>query len=482
MSKTLKQQTAHGIFWSFLDKFGQQALNMAVSIVLMRYFLTPEDYGLVAVIFIVYALGFVLIDSGFSNALIRKKEVTQTDLSSVFYFNVALSLLFYLLIFFLAPLVAYMYHKPVLTGLVRVMALGIPLTSLSLIQVTLLTKTMDFKRLASTNLISIFCSGTLSLFLAWQGYDYWVLVIQPLSGILVKNICLWSVGSWRPTLIYSKKSIRELWAYSSKLLVANTLSIICKNIYASLIGKYYPLKEAGFYSNANKYSEISYQTLIPAIYTTVYSAMANMEEDMESLKNAFRKTVRVAAFVYFPIMLGLIATAEPLFLTIFGTKWISIVPYFKILCIGFIFMGTSSLYNTILFLKGKSSALLKFSLLYNVALLLSIVITIRIGVLSMAVSWSVIGAVYTIAYTSYAKKMIQYTFVEQLKDIIPYLILATLMGVGVYALSFLIHNQLILIGVQVSAGIAFYLGTTYLLGSKVFRDMVEIIKNKINIT
>ncbi|MCL1851248.1 MAG: lipopolysaccharide biosynthesis protein [Bacteroidetes bacterium] len=478
MSKTLKEKTAHGIFWNFLDKFGQQALNILVTIVLMRFFLTPDDYGLVSVIFIVNALGFAFIDSGFSNALIRKKEVTQTDLSSVFYFNIVISLLFYLLIFCTAPLIAHIYHKPVLTGLVRVMALSLPLCSMALVQTTLLTKSIDFKRLASTNLIAIFCSGALSLFLAWKGYGVWVLVIQPFSITLVRNICLWSISSWRPSLIYSRQSIQNLWKYSSKLLISSTVSIICKNIYSSLIAFFYPFKEAGFYFNANKYSEIPHQTIIPAIHTTVYPAMTNLGDNPESLKNAFRKMIRVASFIFFPVMLGLIATADPLMLTVFGVKWIPIVPYFKVLCVGYLFMGINSLYTVILFLKGKSSAVLFFNLLYSIALLLSIVLTVRISVWSMAISWTMVGVIYTIVYTSYVRKMIQYTVIEQLKDILPYFILATTMGIGIYLFSALIHNNFILVSVQIITGAIFYISACYLLGSKVFREAIEMIKNK----
>jgi len=478
MSKTLKEKTAHGIFWSFLDKFGQQGLHMVVGIILMRYFLSPAEYGLVAVIIICNALGYVIIDSGFSNALIRKKEVTQTDLSSVFYFNVILSLLIYLLIFLAAPFIAFFYENPLLIKLVRIMALSIPLYSLSLVQITLFTKAIDFKRLAFSNIIALVCSGTLSLLLAWKGYGVWVLVMQPLSVIFVKNICLWSLSSWRPTLVYSKNSIKDLWKYSSKLLASSTLSVICKNLYASLIGKYYPIEQAGFYSNANKYAEISFQTVIPAISTTVYPAMSNLQDEPEQLKKAFRKTVRVSSFVFFPVMLGLIVAAEPLILTVFGTKWLSIVPYFKVLCAGYLFMGMSSLNNILLFLKGKSAAFLYFTLSYNIALLISIVISVHIGVLAMAISWSIVSVVYTAVYTLYTSKMIAYRLGEFVKDIIPYFTLALVMSAGVSVLSYFIQNHIILVGVQVVSGAAFYLGATYLLGSKVFKEVVEIIKNK----
>ena len=445
----------------------------------MRCFLSPTDYGLIAVIWIFNALGGALMDSGFSNALIRKQDVSQTDLSSVFYFNIAIGVLFYIVIFFLAPYIALFYEKPVLTQLVRAMALCIPFYSISVVPITLLSKSLDFKKLASTNFIAIFCSGALSLFLAWKGYGAWVLVIQQLSIIIVRNICLWSVSKWRPNWIYSKQSIKELWEYSSKLLASSTLTIICKNIYASLIGRFYPMAQAGYYSNANKYAEIPFQTVIPAITSTVYPAISNLQDEPEQLKKAFRKTVRVSSFVFFPVMLGLIATAEPLILSVVGTKWLPIVPYFKVLCAGYLFMGMSSLNNILLFLKGKSTTYFYFTLSYNIALLLGIAATLRMSVLAMAISWCIVSVIYTVVYTLYVRKTIQYRIGELIKDIIPYCALAVAMGVGVYALSLFIHNHFILAGVQVVVGAAFYLGTTYLLGSKVFKEVVEIVKNKL---
>ena len=479
MNKTLKEKTAYGIFWSFVDKFGQQGLNLVVSVILARYFLSPADYGLIGMIFIFNALGFVLIDGGFSNALIRKQDVTQTDLSSVFYFNVGISLAFYLLIFFCAPFVASFYDKPILTALIRVMALSIPLNSLTLIQITLLSKSINFKRLATANLIALFCSGSLSLFLAWKGLGVWVLVIQLLSLTLVKNICLWSMSSWRPSAIYSMQSIKSLWRYSSHLLASSALSIVVNNLYASIIGKFYPTEEAGYYGQANKYSELPYSTIMSAIHTAVYPSMAKVANEPERFKNVFRKTNRVSAFVFFPIMLGLIVIADPLIITLLGMKWQPMVPYFQVLCVGYVFFGMNSLYSNILYIKGISSTHFKFNILYRVLLLTSIIFTLSIGVLAMVISWSIVTIIFTVSYTSYTRKKIAYTFVEQIKDMAPYFILALVMSMGIFSLSFLIENRTILLIVQIITGAFFYLGSNYLFGSKVFKEIIDMVKNKI---
>lgn len=479
MSKTLKEKTAHAIIWSFIDKFGQHALSLVITIVLMRFFLSPSDYGLMGLIVVFNALGSILIDSGFSNALIRKQEVTQTELSSVFYFNIAVSLLFYCVLFFCAPFVASYYKQPILTSLIRVSSLGIPLFSLTLIQITLITKEVNFKLLAHTNLIAFISSGTISFFFAWKGLGVWVLVIQPLSLVCIKNICLWSVSSWRPCLTYSKQSVKNLWGYSSQLLASSTLTIVFNNLYTMLIGKYYPLNQVGYYSQANKHSELPYLAIMPAIQSVLYPVMAKMGDVNESLKKTLRKTIRVSSFVYFPVMFGIMATATPLVQTLFGAKWQPIVPYLQILCFGHIFLGMSSPFTNILYVKGKSAMLLKFNILYRFLQLLAFIFAIRFGIISMLVVWCMVGIIYTCLVALYSGNKIGYTFFEQLKDIAPYFIIALCMGVGIFFLSAFTENHVLLLFIQIAVGTAFYLSFTYLLGSKVFREVLEIIKNQI---
>jgi len=478
-SKTLKEKTATGIVWSFIDKFGQQGLYFIVGIILARYFLSPTDYALVAMVFIINALGNILVDSGFSNALIRKQDVTQTDLSSVFYFNIVISLLFYLLIFFCAPLFALYFQQPILTKLARTMALCIPLYSLTLIQITLLAKAINFKRLASVNLIALFCSGSLSIFLAWKGLGVWVLVIQYLIFNVVRNICLWSFSTWYPNARYSMQSIKNLWNYSSKLLLSSIIAVIFNNIYVFFMGKIYPMKDIGYYNQANKYSELSYTTIMSAIQTSVYSAMANTgEHNNEGLKKILRKTVRVSSFILLPIILGLIATAEPLVHTLLDTKWLPIVPYMQILCIGYLFLGMTTSYNNILFIKGLSSTFLRFNIFYRALILLSILFTMYKGIAIMLIAWSIVATFYALFLMFFIGKKIHYTFFEQIKDIIPYFTLAIFMGAGVFFFSFIIENHVILLLTQIMIGATFYLGANYLLGSKVFREVIEIIKKK----
>ena len=480
MSKTLKEKTADSIVWSFLDRFGQQGISIIVWIILMRYFLAPSDYALIGMIGIVNALGYVLVDSGFSNALIRKQEVTQTDLSSVFYFNILLGVLFYLLVFCCAPLFTLYFNQPALTNLARVVALNIPLNALTLVQGTLLAKALRFKQLAATGLIAYFCSGCVILFLAWKGLGFWVLAIQPLSANIVRNICLWSFNRWRPTIEYSINSIKNLWNYSSKLLLTSTITVIFNNIYVFFIGKIYPINDTGYYSQANKYSDLAYSTITMSFQSVLYPTLASIgAHDSEGLKKAMRKIVRVSAFVILPLMMGLIAIAEPFVTTLLSAKWLPIVPYLQILCIGYLFIGLTSSYNNILFVKGLSSTFLTFNILYRVAILLSIVLTMYHGIKVMLMAWSIVAILYAVALMIFVGRKIKYTLWEQVKDILPYFTLALGMGSGVFILSYWIEKHTVLFILQLIAGATFYLGATYLLGSKVFREVIEMMKLKL---
>jgi O-antigen/teichoic acid export membrane protein len=479
MSDNLKHKAAQAISWSFVDKFGQQALTFITGLVLARWFLSPSDYGLIGLITVFNMLGYTLTDSGFSNALIRKQDVTQTDLSSVFYFNIFIGLAAYLLLFLAAPYIASFYRQPILTSVIRVITLSIPLSALSVIQTTLLLKAVNFKVQARANLIALFCAGGVAIVLAFNGFGVWVLVFQLLVNLLVRNACLWMLSSWRPGRVYSRKSIRELWAYSAKLLLSGVLSAVFNNIYSLLIGKFYPIKDVGYYTQANKYAELPYYTVGSAIQSVTYPIISQIGQDAERLKNAFRKIIRVSAFFIFPIMLGLAAVAEPLVHTIIGEKWLPIVPYMRILCIGYIFFSLPNIYYSILFLKGESSRALWFNIFHKILLVVGIVATFRLGITALVITWAVVAMLYAFTMTISTGRRIHYRIPEQLKDIFPYFFIAIFMAMGVYLLSYVIASYWQLLIVQLFAGALFYLGMVYILGSKVFREIMEIIKSRI---
>jgi O-antigen/teichoic acid export membrane protein len=278
-------------------------------------------------------------------------------------------------------------------------------------------------------------------------------------------------------MVYCRESIKNLWGYSSKLLLSSVITVVFNNIYVFFIGKIHPVEDVGYYAQANKYSEIPNNSIVSAMQAVIFPVMASIgANDSEALKRMMRKTIRVASFVIFPVMLGLIVTAEPLVLTLIGTKWLPFVPYLQILCVGYIFIGMTTFYNNILYVKGLSSTFLYFNLLYRALVLISIVITMYQGITAMIIAWDIVAILYALFMMAYIGKKIQYSFIEQLKDIAPYFIVAISMSVGVFCFTFIIKNSVVLLLAQLTTGATFYLGATYLLGSKVFREAIEMVK------
>jgi O-antigen/teichoic acid export membrane protein len=478
MEKTLKQKTAQALVWTLVDRFGQQLLAFAVGLVLARYYLSPDDYGLMGMIAIFTALGAILLDSGFSNALVRKKEVNQAELSSVFYFNLGMGIFLYILIFFAAPFIADFYHQPRLIAITRVAALPFLINPFTLVQWVNLTRDLNFKTITIVGFISLFCSAAVSLSLAMNGFGVWALVYQNVTFLFVRTFCFWIYTSWRPSRLFDKQCIKELWGFSSNILMISVLNTVFNNLYTALIGRFYPLRDAGYYAQADKLTTVSAFTLSSALQNATYPVLSRIGDDEERLQRATRKTMRVAAFIVLPALFGLSAVATPLVQLLLTDKWIAIVPYLQKLVIVWVFIIFMNLHNNVLYVRNKARMALYLECGKKSLILLCALIAIPLN-LSIAVTF-LVGA-YIIGFAVSAVVLVKqanYPLLCQIKDIFPYFCIAVIMAAGVYGLSFCFDNNALLIAVQLIAGVSFYLAAAYLLGSNVLREVLEMLKIK----
>ena len=478
MAKTLKQQTANAIVWNFIDKFGQQALAFVVWVILSRYFLSSGDYGLIGMLAIFIALSNVLLDSGFSWALIRKQHVSQADLCSVFYCNISISICLYLILFFCAPFIANFYNQPILVPLCRVSSLVFLINSTSLIQLALLTRETDFKHITIANGVGLSCSIIVSFILAFSGCGVWVLVFQNIAFCFVRNIFLWIFSSWRPSLVFDIKSIRGLWGFSSKVIITGILNNLFGNVYALIIGKLYYLKDVGYYTQGSRLPDLSVNAIYGALQSATYPILSKVKDDSERLKRAFRKVIRVTSFVSFPVLFGLAAIASPLVHTLLTEKWAPSIPYIQKLCIAGAFLPLVGTSINILYVKGLSTKVLILEIIRKTLILLCILLTIRLSIDALVNGLVIAHIVGFFVGAAIAGKQIAYKIREQIKDIIPYFVLASLMACAVYMLSYYIQNQLYLLIIQIVSGCIIYLGATYLLGSKIFRDVLKLLRKQ----
>jgi O-antigen/teichoic acid export membrane protein len=461
-SANLKGVAAKGLFWSAMERFGAQGIQFVFGIMITRILL-PEDFGLVGMILIFMAVGQTLVDSGFGSALIWKKDPTPADYSTVFYFNISFSLVLYILFFLLAPFIAGFYDEPQLTNLIRVLCLNFIILSFSLIQQTVLQKRVDFKLLTYVNVAGSLIAGIIALYMAIKGFGAWAIVIQILAKSFITSLLLWIFNKWRPIMVFSWFSLKELFNYGSKLTLAGLIYTIFQYLYFNVIGKLFPVASLGFYTRAVQLQEFPVKTIASVFNRVAFPIFSTIQNDNERLKNAVSKTLRTMVFFTFPILLGLIAVSDQLIEVVLTEKWLPASGYFKLLCFMGLFYTFQAINGEILKTKGKSSWVLKLEIITKTILVINIFITWRWGI--TAIIWGQMVTVF-ISYiigSHYVWKLIGYSIWQQIKDISVYFAISTAMYFIVISISFLIDNSSLALIVMTASGAIFYMLAAWIL-------------------
>jgi len=477
--KTLKETSISALLWNFVDRFGQQAMFLVISVVLARL-LSPNDYALIGILAIFTALSTVLVDSGFAQILIRGKNITSNDFSTIFFFNTLVGVILYIILFSLAPLIAkfYDYDQQQLISLSRVLFLCIPINAFGSAQSIFLIKHLVFKTTAKIALISVLLSGITGISAALCGWGVWALVAQLISLSIFKTFFLWIWGQWKPSMYFDINFVKKGFVFSSNIMGANAISIFLNNIYTSIIGRYFPLAQAGFYSQANKFADMSSTIIVGVIQSSMYPILTKIRDDDERLKRACRKTVRTLSFFLFPVSLGLICIAKPLFIIFLTAKWEASIPYFQLLCVAGIFLPLTMLNNNFLHTKGFVNLVLKLEIVKFIITMLSLILTIRTGIINIIIGLIAARFICFVITSLVGGAKINYSIVEQCKDIAPYAIISAVMAAVIYPMVFFIDNLYILITLQIATGLAIYISANKMLGSKIFEEIRGIIFKK----
>ena len=464
----LKKKTTVSLFWSFLDKFGQQMLNFASMLILMNI-VAAEDYGLVGSLAVFVAFSSILIDSGFGRALLNRKDLTQTDYTTVFYFNISLSFVLYLLFFFTAPLLGKMFHAPAITSVVRILFLSLIFNAFGLIHQTILTKKANFKGLTQVNTLSLLFSDVVAVVMAIAGYGVWALVTQTLLYAFFRSLFLWVYSPWRPIARFSRKSLGTFFAFSNKLLSASVISTTVNNIYPSLIAAFYPMSQVAYFNQAKKYQDIPFLTLANTFRTVAMLILSEINEQTERLKRVVSKIIKSIAFLSFPIGLTMIVIAEPTFHLLFKEKWLAAVPYFQILTFAGMLSPFIFIFQELFIAKENSKFFLGIEVAKGVLLILLIVLLFPHGITALAVSWIIYMVISLIISVMLTGKLIRYTLFHLIKDIGPYLLLAIISSAVSFLLTMKIGNNVVFIILNLVIT-----GTSYILLCKLFK--LEMLK------
>jgi len=467
---SLKQKTISGLLWSFIDNFANLGLSFIVGIMLARL-LIPAEFGLIGMITIFIAISQSFINSGFGSALIRKKNCTQDDYSTVFFFNLVVGIIFYLLLFFCAHAVSNFFNNPQLINIQKILGLVLIIESLTIIQRTILTKRVDFKLQARISVIASIGSGIIAILMAYNGFGVWSLVALQLSRQAINSFLLWLWNNWKPSLSFSVESFKELFGFGSKLLLSGLIDTTFRNIYYLVIGKFFSAQELGFYTRAQSFSNLPSENLNGIIGRVSYPILADIQDDIPRLRLNYQKLIRSTMFITFTLMLGMVAVAEPMVLTLIGAKWLPSVIYLQMLCLVAMFYPLHSLNLNMLQVLGRSDLFLKLEIIKKLLALPTIIIGIFWGIKIM-IAGMLLNTVIAYYLNSYwSGRFIRYSFGRQIKDILPSFFLALFMAGIVFLIGVLVPLSSVwklLMQIVFGAIIIFFSGEVLKLNDYIF--------------
>jgi len=377
--ESLKARTTRGLFWSFLDSFGVYIVKFGFSVVIART-LSPDDYGLMGMILIFIAMGQVIMQSGFSAALVQKKDTDANDLSTAFWFNVIAGVTVWVILFFSAGAIAEFFDRPILVTVTRVASLGIILNSLSSVHVAILTRELNFRRQTWINLVGTLISGITGVTLALMGYEVWALVFQTLAGNLIYMAGLWVTSKWRPLFVFDMKSFRSLFGFSYKILLQGIMDVIFTKAYFPLIGKMFAAPQLGFYTNANRFYELFIRQSSVSVTRVLFPAFSSVQDDRERFNMNYLRSFNMIAMLMFAATVILIISSRPFIALALTEKWLPAVPYMQLFFTEGFFFPLLIFNQNILLSAGRSGLSLKIDIIRKAVILLSILIVWRVGI------------------------------------------------------------------------------------------------------
>jgi teichuronic acid exporter len=480
VADSLRSKTMHALSWSLLEALGMQGVRFFIGIVLARM-LFPEQFGLIGMLTIFMAVAQSFLDSGFGAALIQKRDATQTDTCSIFYFNIVVGLAAAGLLCLLAPWIAAFYNQPILTPLTRAMSLTIVVNSFGLIQGTILAKQINFKTQTKVSLIASIMSGIIGVTLAVMGFGVWSLVVQQISSTFFRTVLLWLSNTWRPALIFSFKSLREMFGFGSRLLAAGLLEQIFSNIYLLVIGKLFSATDLGFFTRAKTFGELPSQTLSSMVGRVTFPVFSIIQDDPLRLKKGVKKAMTTLVLVNFPMMIGLAVVARPLVVVLLTEKWAQSIQYLQLLCLVGLLYPLHLINLNVLQALGRSDYFLRLEIIKKILVVINIVVTWRFGISAMICGMIAFSTIAYYLNSYYTGVLIGYSIRDQLRDLSTYLIMAVLMGTAVYVAGLLpFPNHWSMLLVQITVGIVIYVSLCRLFRLTAFMEIWKMGWSKIS--
>lgn len=473
----LKQKTKKGLYWSAASNFANQGMRFVFGLILARL-LSPDAYGVIGMLTVFLCVVQVFIDCGFSQALIAKQDRTQTDFSTEFYFNIGVGLIGYCLLFISAPFIAEFYNMPLLTSVLRVVGLGVIINSLCVVQSAQFSIRLDFKTPAKIGVSTNLFSGVVGIILAYYGWGVWALVFQQLASGILYGILVWILAKWRPTFEFSKDSFKYLWNYGSKILASSLIQQVYDNLYPLVIGKFFSARQLGLYSRAQGFATLPSSNVSGILGSVTFPILSKINNDTPRLMRIYRQMIKTAAFIVFPLMLGLFAISDPLVKVLLNRQWYDCILILQLLCCALLWQPISAINLSILKVIGRTDILLKLEIIKRIAGIVSIVCSVPFGIIGMCIGYIILYLFCFILNTIYISKTTDTPLFVYFKDIVPPLLASISMGGVVLGIISLIESNLISLIVGIIAGIVCYYLFSRCFLKEQLRNALSLVKNK----
>ena len=475
----LKQQAISGVLWNSIGKFLAMGIEFIVGIVLARI-LTPKEFGLIGTIMVVIALSQVFINSGFNQALVRKQNCTQADYSTVFFFNLAVGILFFVVLLLSAGYISKFYNDPEIKPLVQVLGCGLIISSLTMIQSTRLVQQINFKLQTKISVAASIVSGIIAILMALNGFGVWSLVVKYLANQTVNTVLLWIFNRWKPDWIFNIAALKELFGFGSKLLLSGLIGTFFTNIYYVVIGKYFLPADLGFYTRAELFKNLPSQNISDILTSVGYPVLAKVQNDPVQLKAIFRKILTTSFFIVAILMFGMAAIAHSLIITLVGVKWSQSIVYLQMLCFVGLLFPLNSINMNLLNVVGRSDLYLKLQMLSQLLTIPVIIIGVIFGIKSLIFGICINSLLSYMYFSKTAAKFSGYKLKEQLTDIIQPLLLAMVMGTLVFLIGYFINfKPIIVLVLQITSGGAIILIGGELMKFKTYVFLKSIVLDRL---
>ena len=473
MKKINAVSVTTNMIWRFLERCGAQLVGTVVSIVLARM-LTADAYGTVGIVFALIGFLQVLVDSGLANALVQKKDVDNLDYSTVFLFNIVSCLVLYLLLFLAAGPIAALYEIPELKALIRVLGLNLIISGVKNVQQAYVSRNMIFKRFFFATLGGTILAAVVGISMAYAGFGVWSLVAQYLVNAFCDTVILWFTVKWRPERRFSFARLKALFSYGWKLLASAMLDTGYTQLHSLIIGYAYSSADLGYYSNGQKIPNLIIENISTSINSVLFPAMSEAQDDIVLMKKFTRRSIRISSYIMWPMMFGLIACAEPLVRVLLTEKWMASVPIMQLLCLQLGFYPVHVANLQAIKALGRSDLFLKLEIIKKIYGMILLIVALQYSVLAVAVVGVVSTLISTVVNSFPNWKLLQYSYWEQVKDMAPAFLMSAGMAFLVYQLSGLIHNDILLLAVQVTSGVVIYVVGSWALKLDSFTYLLNV--------